>query len=156
MLTKDNNDRGLVVMLVILLWSLLAMAVDIAAVVIAFTEDVKGCHSIGRITPRLFLLIGGFTNIGATVLMTLMVCCLSTVGRNVGGILAMGPFGFLVFLTGLFTIAWSIIGLIMYSDFSTYCQDTHMGKMILSWSIIKLVFAIFHGLSHRATTIVMT
>jgi hypothetical protein len=150
MLNTTKVERGTASMIFVMIWAALAMAVDIAAVIIGFTKNV-GCGGVGEVSPKEFLLVGGFINIAATLMLIGMVCLVVARSRGEAGLVHVAPFGFLVMLTGLFTIAWSIVGLIMYARFSDACQDTPMGKMIISWSIIKLVTGIFHSISSRSS-----
>jgi hypothetical protein len=150
MLTTTKVERGTTAIIVVMIWAAFAVAVDVAAVVIGFHYGIS-CSGVGKVTPKDFLLIGGFINLAASLMLIGMVCLVVARSRGEAGLVHVAPFGFLVMLTGLFTIAWSILGLIMYGRFSSSCQDTRMGKMILSWSIIKLVTGIFNSISSRSS-----
>jgi len=152
MLHTTKVERGASAIIFVMIWAAIAMAVDIAAVIIGFRHTVS-CGGVGDVDPKEYLLIGGFVNIAATLMLVGMVCLVVARSRGEAGLVHVAPFGFLVMLTGLFTIAWAIVGLVMYGRFSNACQDTPMGKMILSWSIIKIVTGVFHSISSRSTIV---
>jgi len=150
MLTTNKVERGATAFILVLIWAALAFAVDIAAIIIGFTKYMS-CDGVGDVSPKLFLKIGGFINLAATLILVLMVCLVIARSRGETGLVHVAPFGLLVMLTGLFTFAWAIIGLVMYAGFSESCSDTPLGKMILSWSIIKLVTSVLHSVSSRTS-----
>eukprot|EP00485_Elphidium_margaritaceum_P009773 CAMPEP_0202704294 /NCGR_PEP_ID=MMETSP1385-20130828/16990_1 /ASSEMBLY_ACC=CAM_ASM_000861 /TAXON_ID=933848 /ORGANISM="Elphidium margaritaceum" /LENGTH=189 /DNA_ID=CAMNT_0049362277 /DNA_START=78 /DNA_END=647 /DNA_ORIENTATION=- len=112
------------------------LPVGIAAVVIAsgYDASTSSCDanaSSYTVDLKLFLNVAGYSIIGMTVLS----CC---------GAMSK-PFFKLTssigLLASMFWFAWSVIGIYMYDNqMSSECQDEPIAKMILSYSIIQIVF----------------
>jgi len=54
-------------------------------------------------------------------------------------------------VTAWFIFAWAVVGLVIYGGVSSDCQKTIEGKIIISWSVIKLVAAMLQMLASQTT-----
>jgi hypothetical protein len=134
--TTTKPRRNYPMLMTFLVWSILTLAIDIAAIVMAFRHQLE-CGGLASLTPRQFLFVGGFTNIGAFILILYMFFLLFERIRNDVAFIQVAPIGFLVMIIGIFTFAWAITGIIMYTQ--PGCKHSILGKMILAWSIVKIV-----------------
>ena len=112
--------------------------IGIASLVIAYQYgngkwDTSSCndddhHILHLIT---FLYIGGGICLGFAGLFCIGLLCNSP--KCIRGLYALGCC--VIFFLG----AWSIIGIVMYANMSTGCQQQPIAKMILSFSILMLI-----------------
>jgi hypothetical protein len=135
-----NPKRNVPMLMVLLIWSILTLGADIAALIIAF-RNAQPCAGLASLGPRTFLLVGAFTNIGAFILLLYMFFLLFERIRNDVAFIQAAPVGFLIMMVGLFTFAWGITGIILYTQ--NGCKHGQMGRMVISWSIIKLASVLF-------------
>jgi hypothetical protein len=134
--TEKPQKRNVPMLILLLIWSILTLGVDIAALIVAFRFGIP-CNGLSSLGPKTFLLVGAFTNIGAFILLLYMFFLLFERVRNDVAFIQAAPVGFLIMMTGIFTFAWGITGIILFAQ--TGCSGTAMGRMVLSWSIIKIV-----------------
>jgi len=104
-------------------------------------RNQEQCAGLVNLPPRTFLLVGAFTNIAAFILLLYMFFLLFERIRNDVAFIQAAPIGFLIMMVGLFTFAWAITGIILYTQHG--CRRHAMGKMILSWSVVKLASVLF-------------
>ena len=135
----DKDDNGCC--------SFLLLPSAIAAVIIASQYDdqsTPSCHNDNTnylIDLPLFLYIGGYIQIGFCALRLLINCCSygcdkkeKTECRK-----CIDCPGCLI---GIFNLIWAGIGFYIYSTMNKQCQQTSIGIMILSWSIIQYAFVV--------------
>jgi len=139
-----KTRKNVPMLFVFLVWSILTLAVDIAAIIVAFRHQTE-CTGLAGVTPRKFLFVGGFTNIGAFVLTLYMFFLLFERIRNDVAFIQVAPVGFLIMIAGIFTFAWAIAGIILYIQ--PGCRHSTLGKMIISWSIVKIVSILFQAVT---------
>jgi len=142
---------GIVTLMLIALWSFLTLGVDIAAIVIAFKKHMT-CHGeIAHVSPKTLLIVGGLANIGATLILFLMICLLIARSRGEAGLVHVAPFILATRALSWFIFAWAVIGFVMYANVSSDCQKTSMGRTIISWAVIKSVTAMVQMLASQTS-----
>ena len=126
--------------------SFMLFPVAIAAVVIASTypfDSESSCSSTDYlIDTQLFLYVAGYLHIGWCAFRLLISCCSSSCyheeKKQCEQCIDCPHFSI-----GIFNLVWAAIGLYIYNNqMSEECQNTKMGIMILSWSIIQYAFVL--------------
>ena len=112
----------------------------IAAIVIGYINECDNGENDTILDPKLYLKIGGFSMLGTSILVILSRFTIfdsqdrngpSRTTRNQAGILCIAI---------IYESIWAIIGCIIYSELSDDCTHSAIGKMILAYVIITLLF----------------
>mmetsp|Transcript_2282 Transcript_2282/g.1985 ORF Transcript_2282/g.1985 Transcript_2282/m.1985 type:complete len:212 (-) Transcript_2282:99-734(-) len=131
----DKDDNGCC--------SFFLLPVAIAAVVIANQYPDSSCSSKdGIIDTQLFLYIAGYIQIGWCAFRLFINCC--SYGCNDKEKKECKQcIDCPNCLIGIFNLVWAGIGLYIYNnELNEECQNTKIGIMILSWSIIQYAFVL--------------
>ena len=107
--------------------------IDFIAIGVAFNDNhLNDC--IGNenyfIDPIIFLKCGALTSV-----IFLFVAIWCKVGCGVDGLGQTIPRAFIV----VYFVVWAIFGFIIYSKYSKECKQSNLGKMILGWSIFRII-----------------
>jgi len=130
--------------------------IDIAALVIGYNRKLDTYCTFsglsGLVDPNLYLIVGGWTGFAVPVVAFFIICKGSVVAvkelehnadqeavnRRIQESTA--PMTKIYTIFYMFNFAWGIIGAIIYGRLSKDCQNTPVGKMIISFVVIKLAF----------------
>eukprot|EP01084_Bolivina_argentea_P310531 537372_1 len=111
-----------------------------AAIIIAYVNTCNNYDSYNFIDPNLYLKIGGFGFLSTSILtiITRFTIFESTDYNNYET--TTKEQACILCVAILLESIWGLIGCVVYSEISINCQESSIGKMVLSFIIITFVF----------------
>eukprot|EP00483_Globobulimina_turgida_P001106 UN01108 len=148
MVTREDEPPRALIIACSLLWGSILCSITFCAAIFAFRDESDKCKiNDAVVSPKTYFLAAFIWLMichSISILNTKQACvfrkCMDSDTReNCSQLVA---FMYMICL-GIFGLLWGIIGFIVYAKLGSQCQKESIGKMLLAYDIISMIWAPF-------------